>query len=282
MMIITIIGVAGGIAVVMASGLMMIELPTEKIVSGTDMQNNSLFSVIAVKNDFVGTSKTGVDQYSRYLINPIEENRQLYDSLGPKNVNQSTVVVMPTFTLLAYTNPGFYHYYEGTCDEKCLTVNFNSISQPLKFDYTTSFNAIQVFEILGYDIVTDGEVDLDPSILTKYDRVIILHNEYVTQKMFDAITDHPKVIYLYPNALYAEISADHKVNSITLIRGHGYPEKDVENGFNWEFENTRPYEFDTECKNWEFYKIDNGFMLNCYPESIIYHDMKLLKIIQDL
>ena len=67
-----------------------------------------------------------------------------------------------------------------------------------------------------------------------------------------------------------------------MIRGHGYPEKDVENGFNWEFENTRPYEFDTECKNWEFYKIDNGFMLNCYPESIIYHDMKLLKIIRDL
>ncbi len=32
-MIIAIIGVAGGIAVVMASGLMMIEIPTEKIVS---------------------------------------------------------------------------------------------------------------------------------------------------------------------------------------------------------------------------------------------------------
>ena len=281
-MIITIIGVAGGIAVIMASGFMMIEIPTEKIVSGTDIQNNSLFSVIAVENDFVGTSKTGIDQYSRYLINPLEENKQLYDSLGPKNINQSTVVVMPTFTLLAYANHGFYYYYSGQCDEVCLTVNLNSIPLPLKFDYKTSFNAIQVFEILGYDIITDGEVDLDPSILTKYDRVIILHNEYVTQKMFDAITDHLKVIYLYPNALYAEISADHKANSITLIRGHGYPEKDIENGFNWEFENTRPYEFDTECKNWEFYKIDNGFMLNCYPESIIYHDMKLLKIIRDL
>lgn len=32
-MIIAIIGIAGGIAVVMASGLMMIEIPTEKIVS---------------------------------------------------------------------------------------------------------------------------------------------------------------------------------------------------------------------------------------------------------
>ncbi len=32
-MIIAIVGIAGGIAVVMAAGLMMIEIPTEKIVS---------------------------------------------------------------------------------------------------------------------------------------------------------------------------------------------------------------------------------------------------------
>lgn len=255
---------------------------TLKNITGTDVQNHFLFVVTAVKNDFIGKSKTGVEQFSRYLINPIEENRQLYDSLGPKNANQSTVVVMPVFTLLAYANHGFYYYYSGQCDEVCLTVHLNSIPLPLKFDYTTSFNAIQVFEILGYDIIADGEVDVDPSILTKYDRVILLHNEYVTQKIFDAITDHPKVIYLYPNALYAEISTDYNTNSITLIRGHGYPEKDIENGFDWEFENTHPYEFDSKCDGWEFYEIDNGFMLNCYPESIIYHDIKLLEIIRDL
>ena len=45
----------------------------------------------------------------------------------------------------------------------------------------------------------------------------MLHNEYVTQAMFDAITNHPNVIYLYPNALYAEIEVDYENNLITLI-----------------------------------------------------------------
>ena len=37
----------------------------------------------------------------------------------------------------------------------------------------------------------------------------MLHNEYVTRPMFDAITSHPNVIYLYPNALYAEIEVNY-------------------------------------------------------------------------
>ena len=67
--------------------------------------------------------------------------------------------------------------------------------------YTSSGNAIQAFDLLGYDVLTDAIVDKNPNILKKYDKVIILHNEYVTRAMFDAITSHPKIIYLYPNAL---------------------------------------------------------------------------------
>ena len=100
--------------------------------------------------------------------------------------------------------------------------------------------------------------------------------------MFDAITNHPKVVYLYPNALYAEISLDYDNSTISLVRGHGYPDKSIVNGFDWKFENTDPYEYDTECKNWEFYQIDNGYMLNCYPEKILPYDLKLLKTIIDL
>ena len=76
----------------------------------------------------------------------------------------------------------------------------------------------------------------------------MLHNEYVTRTMFDAITNHPNVLYLYPNALYAEIEVDYIDETITLIRGHNYPEPEITNGFDWEFDNTHPYEFDSECK----------------------------------
>jgi len=32
---------------------------------------------------------------------------------------------------------------------------------------------------------------------------------------------------------------------------------------------------------WEFNEIDNGIMLSCYPENIIYKDSALLKMIKD-
>lgn len=244
--------------------------------------DESLFSVGTNKEDYVGKSESGVEGYSRYVLTPKEENRQLYNSLGSKNSTQSTVVIIPTLTFLAYSEHGFYDYYGGKCNEECLTVNATVEASKLKFLYSSSVMAYQVFDILGYDEITDVDVDRDPSILAKYDKVILLHNEYVTKKMFDAITHHPKVIYLYPNALHAEVLVDYENNSITLLRGHGYPEKSIENGFDWKYDNTHPYEFDSECKNWEFYKIDNGLMLNCYPENIIYDNLKLLQTIRDL
>ena len=100
--------------------------------------------------------------------------------------------------------------------------------------------------------------------------------------MFDAITSHNNVVYLYPNALYAEISVDYEENTITLLRGHGFPDPSISNGFDWEFDNTHPFEYDTSCKNWEFYPISNGYMLNCYPEFIIYKNVLLLEFIKNL
>jgi hypothetical protein len=113
----------------------------------------------------------------------------------------------------------------------------------------------------------------------------MLHNEYVTRAMFDAITNHPNVIYLYPNALYAEIEVDYIDQTITLVRGHNYPESKIENGFDWEFDNTHPYEYDSNCLEMQFYKIRNGWMTNCYPENVFLEMSKtkiLLKAIKDI
>ena len=56
-------------------------------------------------------------------------------------------------------------------------------------------------------------------------------------------------------------------------------------GFDWENDNTHPYEYDTECENWEFYPTGgnpDGYMLNCFPENKILEDQLLLKTLKDL
>ena len=190
---------------------------------------------------------------------------------------KKTVVLLPALTAFAYNEPGFYTFYRGECDKNCLTV---SLENELVTRSTSSSIGSQVLELLGYDIVFDIMIDADPSILEQYDKVILLHNEYVTKKMFDVITTHPNVIYLYPNALYAEVSINYQDATMTLLRGHNYPQQEIRNGFGWEFDNSEE-EYDTDCLEVTFYRIDNGWMLNCYPEEIIAKDMTLLKTIKN-
>jgi len=202
----------------------------------------------------------------------------IYSGIKISDEQSKPLVIIPIFTASANSTNGFYDFYRQWC-ETCTTTTIVSME---KLAYDSSDNAVQVLKLLGYDSITDIELDKNPSLITKYDKIIILHNEYVTKNMFNAITSHPNVIYLYPNALYAEINVDYEKNEITLIRGHNYPETEITNGFDWEYENTHPYEYDTECKNWEFYDIHNGKMLNCYPEHKIWQDELLLKTLKEL
>ena len=204
-----------------------------------------------------------------------------YNEVAVWNDPQKTVVVYPYFTSVAYTEPGFYTYFRGECDD-CTTAKF---VQPTVL-YTSSGIGHQALTLLGYPTITDVDIDKNPSILQQFDKVIMLHNEYVTRTIFDAVTNHPNVIYLYPNALYAEIEVNYIDETITLIRGHNYPEPEITNGFDWEFENTHPYEFDSECKSMDIYRIKNGHMTTCYPENVFLKNneqiFKLLKLIKDL
>ena len=208
-------------------------------------------------------------------------NLDRYNEVALWNDPQKTVVVFPFFTHSAYSEPGFYTYFRGECDD-CTTTKLTAPT----LQYTSSGNAYQALNLLGYPSITDIDVDKDPSILQQFDKVIMLHSEYVTRAMFDAITNHPNVVYLYPNALYAEIEVNYVDETITLIRGHDYPPEDpVTNGFDWEFDNTHPYEFDSLCAEMEFYKIKNGWMTTCYPENVFVRGEQLfqiLKIVKDL
>lgn len=199
------------------------------------------------------------------------EYSELLDVYGP---SVGSVVIYPTFTSAAYLEPGFYTFFRDECDESCITdVSFANPT----LSFTSSGIATQLLHIFGYDFISDVDVDKNPQILKKYNKIILLHNEYVTQKMFDAVTSHPNIVYLYPNALYAEIDVNYEKNTMTLIRGHNYPEFEIKNGFDYEIEQRfHDYEYDTDCIDWEFIEFENGHALNCYPDLMIHTDLDIL------
>jgi len=242
---------------------------------------SAFFEVYAQADDCLYGSD-GVHLKWRSLALGLNPNKMdMYNEVAVWNDPQKTVVVYPYFTSVAYTEPGFYTYFRGECDD-CTTTKF---AQPTIL-YTSSGIGHQALTLLGYTSITDVDIDKNPSILQQFDKVIMLHNEYVTRTMFDAITNHPNVIYLYPNALYAEIEVNYIDETITLIRGHNYPEPEITNGFDWEFDNTHPYEYDSKCQILEIYKIKNGWMTTCYPENVFSKKSQqlvdLLKFIKDL
>ena len=264
-------------------------VPLEDVTFSSSWQINKNYLVFASSSFFEIYGKSGDCIVSdegnliwRSLSLALNPNKMdMYNEVAVWNDPQKTVVVYPFLTYSAYNEPGFYDYYSGKCND-CTTTK---ITQPTVL-YTSSGIGHQALTILGYPSIPDIEIDKNPSILQQFDKVIMLHSEYVTRTMFDAITNHPNVFYLYPNALYAEIEVNYMDETITLIRGHNYPEPGITNGFDWELDNTHPYEFDSVCLDMEIYKIENGWMTNCYPENLFLQNteqlFKLLKLIKDL
>jgi len=228
-------------------------------------------------DNFVSNESIESDSFSKYHASKMPELDYYsdYESLRPTT---KAVVVYPIFTQSAYEWEGIHDYYAGYCDS-CLSA---PIQKYYEKTYASSGNGYRILEFLGYEVIDDIDIDKNPAILEKYDKVILLHNEFVTRAEFEAITQHPKVIYLYPHALTSEIQADYSTNTISLIRGPGFPDENVVNGFDWEFDNSEFFD-DWSCVNWKFYEINNGYMLNCYPETELPHyGHSILKTIKTL
>ena len=258
----------------------------DKQIKYIEILNDAIFRQLFNPNDLINYQGTLVPSKATFELK--DDMGQRLDQITVSDADTSLVII-PTFTASAYSEPGFYTFYLGQCDgefhgmlfrdEDCLTVEIISDDN---LDYNSSGNAVQILDLLNYDMITYLELHHNPNILTTYDKIILLHNEYVSNVMFNAITSHENVIFLYPNALYAEVDVNVIDNTITLVRGHNYPDITIRNGFDWQYDNTHPYEYDNECKNWEFYSIPNGHMLNCFPENIIWTDELLLKALKDL
>ncbi len=267
-------------ALKLMSNIIPINISQQGIGNILPSTGNSIFEVFVYSGEQEYTDKglpTTTFKQQHFLLKP--ENTELYREIGVGFEQHNSVFVVPIFTMTAYGEPGFYNFFSEECGTECL--NDIPILYESRPTFESSANTIKVLRLLGYPYITDIEIDKNPSILELFDKVILLHNEYVTYNEFEAITKHPKVIYLHPNALYAQIEVDYEKESISLIRGHNYPSAEIKNGFEWKFDNTHPFEFDTDCEDWDFIEIDNGIMLNCYPEKIIFQDERLLKAIKE-
>lgn len=203
------------------------------------------------------------DSSSAYMVTKMPE-LQYYEKYDELQSDGKTAVVYPIFTQSAYDWNGFHDYYSGYCDS-CTNVKLH---QTYEKTFSASGNGFRILEFLGYQVIDDIDIDKNPSILSQFDKVILLHNEFVTKTEFDAITNHPKVVYLYPNALTSKVIVNYEDNSISLIRGPSFPTTDVKSGFDWKYVNSQ-YEKNWNCDSWNFYKIHNGYMLNCYPETFL-------------
>jgi hypothetical protein len=217
------------------------------------------------------------DSSSAYNISKMPE-LNYYGVYEELKASEKTAVIYPIITQSAYDWNGFHDYYRGYCDS-CLTTKLHTTYDRT---YSASGNGFRVLEFLGYQVLDDIDIDTNPQILNDYDKVILLHNEFVTKKEFDAITNHSNVVYLYPNSLTSEVSIDYDSNTITLVRGPGYPTANIINGFDWKYDNTQFFH-DWNCDSWEFYPIENGHMLNCYPDTFIPNNgYELLKKLKNL
>jgi len=243
------------------------------------VESTKFFDLYSSSSDFSSIQNNVISPSDGIRIVLNESNSEdFFNELKP---NDNSVVIFPIFTTAAYMTGGFYDYYAGYCDESCITdLSFEN----LIFNYGGSESTAQILYHAGYDFLTDVQVDKNPEILKNYETVILLHNEYVTKNQFDAISSHPNLIFLFPNALYAEIDVNYDTNTMTLIRGHNYPLDDpVANGFGYKIEERfHEYEYDSECLEWKFVEIENGYHLNCYPDGLVIDDISILKKLKEL
>lgn len=177
------------------------------------------------------------------------------------------VYVEPTFTQSAYQPNCFYDYYSNHSLVKDLVCPISDKSSE-RVNTADSRNAQIILTALGVGHITDE--DLTNGMRINDRTIILLHNEYVSQTEFNYLnSSEPDVIYLYPNAMFAQV--DYSNHTISLVRGHGYPSANITNGFNWVYENSQyelhgnPRTYD-QCNGVDRWNtLPNGDrQLNCY------------------
>ncbi len=235
-----------------------------------------MLSVIIILKTGSSDAINMTDDFEEYRISQMPETRffEQYEELSSP---EKTAVVYPILTQTAYSWGGIHDFYMGRC-QTCSEVKIEEYYDPI---FSVGAKSFRILEFLGYSVIDDIDIDKNPEILNNFNSVILLHNQFATEKEFLAITSHPNVIYLYPGALDSKVRINYRENTMILERGPGFPDLDIINGFDWKYNNSEMTN-NTICENWEFYQITNGHMLNCTPEDIIQNNDNILKKIRQL
>lgn len=150
--------------------------------------------------------------------------------------------VKPTFTDAAYANK-FYVFYSKytkvpknvnvTTDLDLLTSHLSAKKQGTIYDVFAMLDLIKYMNWIAdnksFSIIADQDVDAGKIFNQNnnaYNVLILGHQEYVTQQEYDNfkkfVENGGTMIILDGNVFYAEVKYNKKLDSITLVKGHGW------------------------------------------------------------
>ncbi|GEM_PF-5361667 len=159
----------------------------------------------------------------------------------------STAIVKPVFTHSAYQKGAFYTFYDRHKNDTATQYDLNMLTTKMVYGWGHSKGALVYFypSIKNNTINVITDVEVHNNDITQYNKLILLHNEYVTQPYYDNLRNFVErggtLILFDGSPLYAEVSYDNVANTITLLLGHYWSfdgiqaEKSV--GERWEQEN---------------------------------------------
>ena len=138
--------------------------PTQDISSPKDIKNSKkaeliewntkeLFAVFVDPNDIAIIDGVKIPLKGTFRLKP--ELTDTYAEIGVYNEKNKPLFIIPLFTASAYSKNGFYDFYNGICDT-CLTTKITTIDDLTE---QSSANAVKILELLGYDSITDIELN---------------------------------------------------------------------------------------------------------------------------
>jgi hypothetical protein len=167
-----------------------------------------------------------------------QEQRQRLFSPSVRDVKHINIAfILPIFTNAAYHNSfyTFYKMYQQSIKPGVnITHNLNLLSNNVilsKPDAETRYltkHLAMLFPSFHVSVLTDADVDGGSIFFTngssKYDTLVLRHQEYLTQQEYDNlkkfVANGGTMILLDGNPLYALVGYDRIMQTITLVKGH--------------------------------------------------------------
>jgi hypothetical protein len=154
--------------------------------------------------------------------------------------NLKIALVQNTFTESAYSSGGFYAFYskyDSTRKGRNVTSDLEMLTTVVpreaskKHILTLTKHLENVVPSGAFTNIIDQDVR-DGRIFSSYDRsnaydiLILFHEEYVTQEMYDNfrrfVNNGGTILFMDANPFIAEVNYNKDKNTVTLVKGHGW------------------------------------------------------------